>query len=88
MPEFEPIAWAHEQFYKAEMEHSSRNTRAMLLAARMVVRPDASIPAFCGSNNNEVDGAYRFFANNHITHGGVLSGHIRHTSECCGGRKR
>ncbi|MDQ2805429.1 MAG: IS4 family transposase [Chloroflexota bacterium] len=78
----DPDAWAVEEFVAAELGDSRRTARLLDLATALARHPSRSLPHAC-ADEAQLDAAYRFFDNPHITPAALLQPHIHATWDRC-----
>ncbi|MEO5355517.1 MAG: hypothetical protein H7835_20240, partial [Magnetococcus sp. XQGC-1] len=69
------MTWAEEEFGTVDLGDKRLNDRLILLAARLSESPTASIPGAC-SGWAEVQGAYRFLAQEDVEWEDILAPHF------------
>lgn len=68
------MSWAEQEFVTLELGDARLNNRTVLLAERLANKPGASIPNAC-KDWSETIAAYRYFSNDKVSWGDVLSAH-------------
>lgn len=79
--------WALEEFGAADLGDARRNARLLDLASTLARRPAAALPQAC-NDEAQLDAAYRFFDNKHLSHAAILHSHICATIERCAQQPR
>jgi hypothetical protein len=74
-----PVDWAQEEFGSARLPDRRLIVRCCEVARARFTRPQASLPAACGSRVR-TKAAYRFFDNPRVTMSGVLQSHYEATA--------
>lgn len=75
-------SWAVEEFAAADLGDSRRNARLLDLATTLGRAPTAALPQAC-TDAAQLEAAYGFFANPHITPAAILASHIQATAARC-----
>src|SRR6516165_11228431 len=72
--------WARKEMTAANLGDNRLDDRLALILSDLGNRPNLSIPAACGGRA-EMEGAYRFFANDKVIFEKVLEPHIAQTRQ-------
>lgn len=85
---FESDFWIHENFETANLSDKRLNSRLKKVAAKIIVKPEASLSAQMGTWS-ELMGCYRLLNNPKITHKKIQSAHVARTKSLAtnGGKK-
>src|SRR6266704_3452401 len=75
-------SWAVEEFAAADLGDKRRTARLLSLATTLALHPCAGLPQAC-VDEAQLDGAYRFFDNDHIHPQSILDSHVLSTLERC-----
>lgn len=75
-------SWAIEEFAAADLGDSRRNARLVDLASALGRHPTAALPQAC-TDAAQLEAAYSFFANEHITPAAILASHLQATGTRC-----
>lgn len=81
----ENATWVKDQFSKCELKDRRRTKRLQKVAARLLSRPEASLP---GQNTQwkDLKGAYRLFDRPEVTHQAICQPHWQQTRQTKPGR--
>lgn len=77
-----------EEFSGLKLGDPRRAARARRLVAALAVAPAQSIPKATGGGHAELEGAYRFLNNRHVSVSDLLEPHLRRTADRCIAAKR
>jgi hypothetical protein len=77
-----PQTWITEELKTIQLGDQRLNERLGILLEAFADRPNLSIPAACGGRN-ELEAAYRFCDNDHVTHEQILQTHYDATRKRC-----